>query len=37
MGGERILVVEDDRAVARGLVYGLQTEGFDVLAADTAC
>jgi DNA-binding response OmpR family regulator len=35
LSGERILVVEDDRAVARGLIYGLQAEGFDVLAADT--
>lgn len=35
MAGERILVVEDDRAVARGLVYGLQIEGFDVATAET--
>ena len=35
MSGERVLVVEDDRAVARGLIYGLKAEGFDVLAADT--
>jgi two-component system, OmpR family, alkaline phosphatase synthesis response regulator PhoP len=31
----RILVVEDDPAVARGLDYGLQAEGFVVLLADT--
>ena len=31
----RILVVEDDPAVARGLHYGLQAEGFVVLLADT--
>jgi len=28
MSGERILIVEDDPAVARGLVYGLEKEGF---------
>ena len=28
MAGERILVVEDERAVARGLEYGLRAEGF---------
>jgi len=33
--GERILVVEDERAVARGLEYGLKAEGFSVLWADT--
>jgi DNA-binding response OmpR family regulator len=33
--GERILVVEDESAVARGLEYGLTAEGFDVLRADT--
>jgi DNA-binding response OmpR family regulator len=33
--GERILVVEDERAVARGLEYGLSSEGFDVLCAAT--
>lgn len=32
---ERILVVEDDRAVARGLEYGLREEGFTVLWAET--
>lgn len=31
----RILIVEDDPAVARGLQYGLQQEGFSVLMADT--
>lgn len=36
MSNERILVVEDDRAVARGLVYALQHEGFDVIEAGTA-
>jgi DNA-binding response OmpR family regulator len=35
MSGERILVVEDERAVARGLEYGLTREGFEVLWADT--
>lgn len=35
MSGERILIVEDDRAVARGLQYGLQTEGFQPLWAGT--
>ena len=35
MAGERILVVEDERAVARGLEYGLTSEGFDVLLART--
>ena len=30
MAGERILVVEDERAVARGLTYGLAAEGFEV-------
>ena len=35
MAGERILVVEDERAVARGLEYGLQSEGFAVLLAET--
>jgi DNA-binding response OmpR family regulator len=33
MSGERILVVEDERAVARGLEYGLTSEGFSVLLA----
>ena len=35
MAGERILIVEDDRAVARGLEYGLQAEGFVVLWANS--
>jgi DNA-binding response OmpR family regulator len=35
VAGERILIVEDERAVARGLEYGLKAEGFDVLWADT--
>jgi DNA-binding response OmpR family regulator len=33
--GERILIVEDERAVARGLEYGLASEGFVVLWAET--
>lgn len=33
VAGERILVVEDDRAVARGLTYALSSEGYDVRAA----
>ena len=35
MAGERILMVEDERAVARGLQYSLDKEGFDVLWART--
>lgn len=35
MSGERILIVEDERAVARGLEYGLTREGFEVLWAET--
>lgn len=35
MAGERILIVEDERAVARGLEYSLKKEGFEVLWADT--
>lgn len=35
MAGERILIVEDERAVARGLEYALASEGFDVLWAET--
>jgi DNA-binding response OmpR family regulator len=35
MTGERILIVEDERAVARGLEYGLRAEGFDVLWAQS--
>ena len=35
MAGEKILIVEDEKAVARGLEYALQNEGFDVLMAET--
>ena len=35
MSGERILIVEDESAVARGLQYGLQREGFSVTWATT--
>lgn len=35
MAGEQILVVEDEPAVARGLIYGLENEGFNVLWAQT--
>jgi len=35
VAGEQILIVEDERAVARGLEYGLISEGFTVLWADT--
>ena len=35
MAGEKILIVEDERAVARGLEYGLASEGFTVLWAET--
>ncbi len=35
MAGERVLIVEDERAVARGLEYGLASEGFSVLWAAT--
>ena len=35
MAGERILVVEDERAVARALEYGLASEAFAVLRAET--
>ncbi len=35
MSGERILIAEDERAVARGLEYGLQAEGFETLWAAT--
>src|SRR5512133_2942865 len=35
MAGTRILVVEDERAVARGLVYALTKEGFNALWAET--
>jgi len=35
MASECILIVEDERAVARGLQYALQSEGFEVLCAET--
>lgn len=35
MTNQRILLVEDERAVARGLEYSLTREGFTVLWADT--
>ncbi len=35
MSGECILVVEDERSVARGLEYGLTKEGFAVVVAET--
>jgi len=35
MSGERILIVEDERAVARSLEYALTREGYSVLWADT--
>ncbi len=35
MARERILIVEDERSVARGLEYGLSKEGFAVLWAET--
>jgi len=35
MSGERILYVEDERAVARGLTYALTSEGFDVTWVET--
>lgn len=35
MANERILVVEDERAVARGLAYGLREQGFEVMVAPT--
>ncbi len=35
MSGEKILIVEDDRAVARGLEYGLRDAGFAVQWAET--
>jgi two-component system response regulator VicR len=34
MSGERILIVEDEPAVAMGLEYGLKSEGFVVLRAE---
>lgn len=35
MANERILMVEDERAVARGLAYGLEQEGFEVVWAES--
>lgn len=35
MANERILMIEDERAVARGIEYGLKAEGFTVLWAET--
>jgi DNA-binding response OmpR family regulator len=35
MPGERVLLVEDEPAVARGLEYGLEREGYEVLWAST--
>ena len=35
MARERILIVEDERALARGLEYGLAGEGFTVVWAET--
>ena len=35
MAGEKILIVEDERAVSRGLEYALQDEGFEVFLAET--
>jgi DNA-binding response OmpR family regulator len=34
MTRERILIIEDEKAVARGLEYGLKAEGFTVLIAE---
>ena len=34
MAWRKILIVEDERAVARGLEYGLESEGFAVLLAE---
>ncbi len=35
MANEKLLIVEDERAVARGLVYALEAEGYDVTWART--
>ncbi len=35
MAGEVVLIIEDEAAVARGLRYGLEKEGFAVLWAET--
>jgi DNA-binding response OmpR family regulator len=34
MAADRILIVEDEKAVARGLEFALQVEGFEVLYAE---
>ena len=34
MTDERILVVEDERALARGIEHGLKSEGFQILLAE---
>jgi len=35
MAGERLLIVEDENAIASGLEYGLTSEGFTVLRAES--
>ena len=35
MAGETILLVEDNDAVALGLIYGLEQQGFIMARADT--
>lgn len=35
MATDRILIVEDEKAEARGLEYALQVEGYKVLCAHT--
>jgi DNA-binding response OmpR family regulator len=35
MSAEKILIVEDEHAVARGLQYGLEAEGFKTFVADS--
>jgi DNA-binding response OmpR family regulator len=35
VAGERILIVEDERAVARGLEYGLTSEGYHAVIAES--
>lgn len=35
MNNERILIIEDEHAVARGMEYALKAEGFTVLLAET--
>ena len=36
MAADRILIVEDEKAVAHGLEFAFQDEGFDVLYIDSA-